>query len=222
MEDIDEDIEEGSEGEHNAEGKGISRSNLEFVGMTPSTGLSQGRKRIRAAPKGALSLKTNDKKEWAATPPSSAPLKANNALNKHFYTKTVELRMVELIDKSILAEKNITQESLEQYNVMELLLGMGCVALVLFVEQYIKNLVKEFYANLTEGLGHPESPSYGQERAHLLYAFATRKKINICTVIFRNIRKQIDRKNASEIALPCPCLISEYLLGCKDISLPSD
>ncbi|KAI5681484.1 hypothetical protein M9H77_02712 [Catharanthus roseus] len=49
-----------------------------------------------------------------------------------------------------------------------------------------------------------------KKRAHLLYAFATRKRINICTVIFKNILRQIDQKKASKIALPL------------DLSLPSD
>ncbi|KAI5668442.1 hypothetical protein M9H77_18295 [Catharanthus roseus] len=102
------------------------------------------------------------KKARAATPPS-APLKAKNSLHKHFYTKTVELRMVKLIDKPILTEKMITQESLEQYNVMKLLLGMGCLELALFAEQYNENLVKEFYANLTEEFGNSESPTYEEE-----------------------------------------------------------
>ncbi|KAI5658501.1 hypothetical protein M9H77_27294 [Catharanthus roseus] len=55
MEDINEGIQEGSEGEHNVEGKGSSRSDLEVVGLTPDTGLSQGRKRTRAVLKGASS-----------------------------------------------------------------------------------------------------------------------------------------------------------------------
>ncbi|KAI5671851.1 hypothetical protein M9H77_12215 [Catharanthus roseus] len=61
-----------------------------------------------------------------------------------------------------------------------------------------------------------------KERAHLLYAFATRKRINICTVILRNILRQIDQKKANKKTLPYLCLISEYLLGCRDLSLPSD
>ncbi|KAI5662966.1 hypothetical protein M9H77_22289 [Catharanthus roseus] len=61
-----------------------------------------------------------------------------------------------------------------------------------------------------------------RERAHLLYAFATMKKINICTVIFRNILKKIDQKKTSKIALPHLCLISEYILGCRDLSLLSN
>ncbi|KAI5672780.1 hypothetical protein M9H77_13144 [Catharanthus roseus] len=145
--------------------------------------------------------------------------------------------------------------------------------LALFAEQYNENLVKDFYANLFEEFGNPESPAYGQvyvrghvidfspaniarylscplfsdikgtglkeevdfnelpttnvtavlkERAHLLYTFAIRKRINICTVIFKNILRKIDQKKANNIALSCPCLISEYLLGCKDLSLLSD
>ncbi|KAI5672723.1 hypothetical protein M9H77_13087 [Catharanthus roseus] len=58
--------------------------------------------------------------------------------------------MLKLIDKPSMAEKRITQESLEQYNMMDLLLGMGCRELALFAEQYNKNLFKEFYANLSE------------------------------------------------------------------------
>ncbi|KAI5650490.1 hypothetical protein M9H77_36495 [Catharanthus roseus] len=58
-----------------------------------------------------------------------------------------------------------------------------------------------------------------KERAHLRYAFATKKKINICTVIFKNIHTQIDQNKASKITLPCPYLITEYLLdGTRDHS----
>ncbi|KAI5653486.1 hypothetical protein M9H77_30673 [Catharanthus roseus] len=202
---------------------------------------------------------------------------------------------------------------------MELLLGIGYVELALFPKQYNENLIKEFYANLTEEFCNPKSLAYGQvyvrghviyfspaniahylscphyidiegtsleeeadfdevtkvltsdagavwsetnrlnsnsmkmpyralfrvfcenwlpttnvtvvlkERAHLLYTFVTRKKINICTVTFRNILIQIDKKKsnihkkkANKIALPYPCLSSEYLLGCIDPLLPSD
>ncbi|KAI5677193.1 hypothetical protein M9H77_08143 [Catharanthus roseus] len=193
--------------------------------------------------------------------------------------------MMELIDKPILTQKKITQESLEQYKVIELLLGMGCVELALFTEQYDENLVKELYANLTEEFGNSESPAYGQvyvrghvidfspvniahylscphysdiektglkeevdfdetnrlnsnlikmpyrvlfivfygnwlpktnvtvirkKKGHLLYAFATQKNINICT------------KKASKIALSFLYLITEYLLGYRDLSIPSD
>ncbi|KAI5682205.1 hypothetical protein M9H77_03433 [Catharanthus roseus] len=69
MEDIDEGIEEG---------------------VTPGTGLSQWRKRTRAALKGALSSKTSAKKARAVTP-SSAPLKAKIALNKHFIQRFQEV-----------------------------------------------------------------------------------------------------------------------------------
>ncbi|KAI5658093.1 hypothetical protein M9H77_26886 [Catharanthus roseus] len=167
----------------------------------------------------------------------------------------------------------ITQESLEQYNVMKLLLGIGCVKLALFPEQYNENLVKEFYANLSEEFGNPESPTYGQvyvrryvidfpptniahylscshfsdirgngleeevdfdkwsttnvttvlkEKAHLLYGFATRKRINICTIMFRNILRKIVQKKARKIVLPCPCLISEHQLGCRELYLSSN
>ncbi|KAI5653600.1 hypothetical protein M9H77_30787 [Catharanthus roseus] len=61
-----------------------------------------------------------------------------------------------------------------------------------------------------------------KERAHLLYALATRKRINIYNVIFRNILRKIGQKKASKIAFPCPHLISGYLLSCRGLSLPSD
>ncbi|KAI5669606.1 hypothetical protein M9H77_19459 [Catharanthus roseus] len=87
-------------------------------------------------------------KARVVTPPPSAPLKAKNAINKHFYSKTAELSTVELIGNPILDEKRITKESLDQYKIMELLLGMASVELALFAEQYDENLVKEFYRNL--------------------------------------------------------------------------
>ncbi|KAI5671591.1 hypothetical protein M9H77_11955 [Catharanthus roseus] len=74
MEDIDEGFEEGSEGEHNAEGRSSSGSDLEVVRMTPGTGRGQGRKRMRAALKGASSSNISAKKARAITPPPYAPL----------------------------------------------------------------------------------------------------------------------------------------------------
>ncbi|KAI5658470.1 hypothetical protein M9H77_27263 [Catharanthus roseus] len=153
MKDIGEGFEEGSKGEHNAERRSSSRSELEVVGMTLGTGLRQGKKRTRATLKGTSSSNISTKKARVVTPPST-PLKTKNAINKRFYSKIAELRMVELIDKPILAEKKITQEILEQYKVMELLLGMGCVELALFAEQYNENLVKEFYAISLRSLVH--------------------------------------------------------------------
>ncbi|KAI5649606.1 hypothetical protein M9H77_35611 [Catharanthus roseus] len=140
-----------------------------------------GRKRTKVALKGASFSKTT-----------------KNALNKHFYTKTAELRMVELIEKPIIFEKRISQDILEQYNVMDLLLGMG-----LFCGYWLPT------TNVTVFL---------KKKVHLLYVFATKKRINICIVILRNILKQIDQNKANEIAFPC--LISEYLLGCRDLFLP--
>ncbi|KAI5668017.1 hypothetical protein M9H77_17870 [Catharanthus roseus] len=216
MEDIDEGIEEGSEGEHNVEGNGSSWSDLEVVGVTPGIGLSQGRKRTRVAIKGALSSKTSAKQARAATTPLSLPLKAKNALNKHFYTKTVELR----IKLGIVRFDGVAA-------------GMGYVELALFAEQYNENLVKELYANMTEEFGNPESPAYGQLPTTNVTLFL-RKEL-ICSMslplgkrsisalfIFKNILRQIDQMKASKIALPCPYLISEYLLGSRDLSLPSD
>ncbi|KAI5653589.1 hypothetical protein M9H77_30776 [Catharanthus roseus] len=223
IKDMDEGIEEGSEEEHNVEEKESSGLDLEA----------------------------------RASPPSPAPLMAQNALNKHFCNKTIELRMVELFGKPIMVEKRVSQDMLEKYKVMELLLGMGYVELALFAKKYNENLVKEVYANLSEDFGNTESQAYGQvyvrghiidfspaniahylscphfsyiegqlptsnvtaiskERAHLLYDFATRKRINLCTIIFRNILRQIDQKKASKFALPSPCLISEYILAYLD------
>ncbi|KAI5677841.1 hypothetical protein M9H77_08791 [Catharanthus roseus] len=127
MEDIDEGFEEDSDSEvaHNVEGRDSSRSDLD-----------QGRKRMRVALKGVSTSKIV-KKARAVT-----PLKANNAINKHLYSKTVELRMVELIDKPILAKKRITEESLDQYKVMELLLRIGYVELALFV--YVRGYIIDF------------------------------------------------------------------------------
>ncbi|KAI5663395.1 hypothetical protein M9H77_22718 [Catharanthus roseus] len=61
-----------------------------------------------------------------------------------------------------------------------------------------------------------------KEMTHLLHTFSTRKRINLFTVMLRNILRKIDQKKASKIALPSPCLISKYILGCRDLSLPTD
>ncbi|KAI5667656.1 hypothetical protein M9H77_17509 [Catharanthus roseus] len=55
MEDIDERIEEDFEGEHNAQEKRSFGSDLEVIRVTPSIGLSQGRKTTRVALKEASS-----------------------------------------------------------------------------------------------------------------------------------------------------------------------
>ncbi|KAI5682014.1 hypothetical protein M9H77_03242 [Catharanthus roseus] len=48
------------------------------------------------------------------------------------------------------------------------------------------------------------------------------RRINRCTVIFRNILRQIDQNKANTIDLLCACLIFEYILGCKVLSMPFD
>lgn len=60
------------------------------------------------------------------------------------------------------------------------------------------------------------------DRAHMLYDFVTKKKIYLCTIVFKNILKQFDQRKANRIALPSSCLIYEYILAYKDLSLPSD
>ncbi|KAI5678021.1 hypothetical protein M9H77_08971 [Catharanthus roseus] len=75
------------------------RSNLEVIGMIPGTSLIQGRKRTRTVLKGTSSSKISAKKTRVVTLPLSVPLKVKNVINKHFYSRIAELRMVELIDK---------------------------------------------------------------------------------------------------------------------------
>lgn len=58
--------------------------------------------------------------------------------------------------------------------------------------------------------------------ALLFHGFATRMKFNFCTIIFNNILRQLDQKKSRQVALPSPCLIVDFILGCKDLSLPSD
>lgn len=48
------------------------------------------------------------------------------------------------------------------------------------------------------------------------------EEINLCTMIFKNIIRQLDQKKARTLAMPSPCLITEFFLGCRDLSLPSD
>lgn len=70
--------------------------------------------------------------------------------------------MVELIGKPIITEKRVSQEMLEQYNVMDLLSGIGYVELALLEEKYNEKLIKEFYANLSKDFSNTERPTYGQ------------------------------------------------------------
>ncbi|KAI5649898.1 hypothetical protein M9H77_35903 [Catharanthus roseus] len=41
-------------------------------------------------------------------------------------------------------------------------------------------------------------------------------------IIPRNILRQMDQKKASNIVLPSPCVISKYILECRDLYLPID
>lgn len=59
-----------------------------------------------------------------------------------------------------------------------------------------------------------------KERAHLLYALVTKKKFNLCIVIFKNIMRQLYQRKARTLALSS-LLITEFGLGCKDLSLPT-
>lgn len=187
---------------------------------------------------------------------------------------------------------------------------MGCMEMAIFPEKYNDNLMREFYANLTDDFAKTESPAFGQvyvrghtidfspthiayflscphytkitgtslkeevdfdevarvligdegakklnrmnsnkmplpykalfklcygnnlpttnvtivlkERAHLSFAFATKKNINLYIVLFKNIVRQLDQRKDNKIVLSSPCLITEQILGCKDLSLPID
>lgn len=56
----------------------------------------------------------------------------------------------------------------------------------------------------------------------MLYAFATMMRINLCTIILKNTPRQLDQRKAKHIALPSPCLIPVFVLGCRDFSSPTD
>lgn len=50
--------------------------------------------------------------------------------------------------KKIVAEKKVSQETLNLYNALDLLNGLGSVEIVVFLDKYKQNVVKDFYANL--------------------------------------------------------------------------
>lgn len=58
-----------------------------------------------------------------------------------------------------------------------------------------------------------------KDRSHMLYAFVSKKNINLCTIIFKIILRQLDQRKANKNALPSPCLIFEYILTCRDLFL---
>lgn len=101
-------------------------SEVEIVKVTPGTGVSQGRKRRGASTKmqATPSPATKRAKGKASI---SAPLKAINAYNLHFYTQEAEVRMNEFEAKTIMAEKRVSQQTIEQYNALEMLKDMGCI-----------------------------------------------------------------------------------------------
>ncbi|KAI5672807.1 hypothetical protein M9H77_13171 [Catharanthus roseus] len=109
---------------------------------------------------------------------------------------------------SKISAKKITQGSLEQYNVIELLQGMGCVELALFVEPYNENLFKDFYANLTEEFGNLERPAYGHVYVGSISLISHLQTLHITSAAHITVKiKGTGRRK--------PILM-------KDLSMPSD
>lgn len=55
----------------------------------------------------------------------------------------------------------MSQETLQLYNFLDLLNGLRCLEMVLFLEKYNKSVVREFYA-ITTSVDDPHSPNVGQ------------------------------------------------------------
>ncbi|KAI5681106.1 hypothetical protein M9H77_02333 [Catharanthus roseus] len=225
MKDIDEGFEEGSEGEQNAEGRGSSRSDLVVVGMTLDIGLEslQQYKVIELL----LRMRFVELALYARQFNENLVQELYANLNEEFGNPEspaygqVYVR-VYVIDFS---PANIAHYlSCPHYSDLE---GTGLEEEVDF-DKVTKVLTSD------EGPIWPKTNMLNlnlmkmphralfRARAHMLYALATKQKFNSCIVIFKNIFRQIGQKKAIKIALPCSCLITEYLLCCKDLSLPFD
>lgn len=78
--------------------------------------------------------------------------------------------MKELAGKPIMSKKKMGQQTLAQYNVLELLNNMGYVEMTMFLEKYNDNLVREFYANSTDDFAKIESLTFGKVyvRGHII------------------------------------------------------
>lgn len=62
--------------------------------------------------------------------------------------------------KSIVVEKKVDKKALAMSDTLELRNQLGCVKMALFLAKYNKNLVRDFYANLTAGIKDSQSPYY--------------------------------------------------------------
>ncbi|KAI5677376.1 hypothetical protein M9H77_08326 [Catharanthus roseus] len=222
MEDIDEGIEEGSKGEHIAERKGSSRSHLEVVGVTPGTELALFAKQYNENLFKEFYANLTEEFGNPESPAYGQVYVRGNVIN---FSPTNIAHYLSCPHFSEIEGTGLEEEA-DFHEATKVLIG-DAGAVWPETNRLNSNLIKIPHRALLKVFCGNWLPTTNiivvlKERAHLLYAFSTRKMINICIVIFRNILRQIDQKKASKIALPCLFLISEYLLGCRDLSLPSD
>lgn len=89
--------------------------------------------------------------------PISSLINAWSTFVKHFYTKEAQERIHDFESKPIVAKKRVSQETLKLYNTFDLLSGLGCLEMAVFLETYNGSFVSEFYANLTADIDDPTS-----------------------------------------------------------------
>lgn len=140
--------------EEKGEAMNETKSEVEMTKIT--SGICM-RKRTGASTKMKASTGPASKKVKGKTP-VSASLKSryayNSTLGRH-KTGCMTLR------ENNHAEKNVSQETLQLYNFLDLLNGLRCLEMVLFLEKYNKSVVREFYA-INTSIDDPDSPNMGQ------------------------------------------------------------
>lgn len=83
--------------------------------------------------------------------------------------------MKEFEIKPIMAERRMSQETLDQYNALGLFNAIGCLKMAIFLERYNESATREFYANLTVDIVNSETSAYGQvyvRRAVIAFSLA--------------------------------------------------
>lgn len=136
---------------------------VQVLGKTSEEDLElkgKGKKRTRSSLRLKVSAGSAFKKSKAQ---SSGPsvIQANHALNHYFYSKEQVDQMIDFKAKAIVAEKKVHQQALAMFNTLDMLHQSGYVEMALFPTQYNESLIREFYANLNEGVEKSHRQFYG-------------------------------------------------------------
>ncbi|KAI5676396.1 hypothetical protein M9H77_07346 [Catharanthus roseus] len=151
-------------------------------------------------------------------------------------------RIKEFESKPIMAEKKVSQHTLGLHNAFDLLSELGCLELAVFPDKYNESLVTKFYANLIADIDDPNSPVVGQVYVrgqvtiispaniadflscpHYASLEGSRLERDFeLSAVAKILLWELDQKKNRQVTLPSLCLISDFILGYKDLSLPSD